>query len=397
MKSAAIFKSIIVCLLATMLVSPATAYWTDPVFLGELNDYNVGVPANRPSISSDENTIIYTLLSATGADWVWEARRNPDTGIFDQQRKLTELKYSGKYVYGYWMSQDNLRLYYAGHVSNGSSPRPIWFATRNNVNEPWQTIKRHTELELATMQAQCSLTADEKIIMYELVTTPRRIILASRDSIDEPFSNLQDVYELEAMEASGSFMRADGLAVFFIRRNSEGFNEVWGGYRNSLDEPFGDFMPLEDINQHAVATSGCSPSWDGQRMYVFQRWGEPSDLTAKGVFMYQWVDPPEVVAEKNMIEAIESKQFILEELAATIEMEIETLRILDMLQEPLDKHDRLYRAIHKTKNHIRKSLRDEFYAQMKIRRSIRELEKALSCYRMEEPGRPIQTRTGRPR
>jgi hypothetical protein len=258
-------------------------------------------------------------------------------------------------------------------------------AVRENIDSPWQTIRRYHELEIENYQTACSLTADEKMIMYETAAFGgagiKRIFTATRNSIEEPFSNLQERYELEAIDALGPTMTPDGLTVYFIKKNEADLSEAWVGHRDSLDAPFGDFRPLNDINQYAIGTgSWYSQSWNGQRMYVRQRWGEPEALAVKGIYVYHWVDPPEAKAGKNILRAIEQKQQILDQLAATIDMEIETLHILDWLQEPLDKSDPAYRAIHWTKVNIRKSLEKETNAQIEITKSITDLQNAIDEY-----------------
>ncbi len=384
-----VLKSLSICLFVCLIAASAPAYWDEPFFLAELNDYENEISAGRQVISGDENTIFYTMQNvANTGDYVYQATRNPETGLFENQRILSELRKGGNAVYGTWMSEDNLRLYYCGAVTDWSR-RPIWMAVRNSVNEPWQTIKRHTELESGPYLHRCSLTADEKTIMYEVTRQPtKQIVLASRNSIDEPFSDFRFVHELEVLDAGNPTLSHDGLTVYFGQPNDIGTYDGWVGYRNSLDEAFSNFEPIEEINDFAYNVSTISPSWDGKKLYVKLRKDEVFDIHTTGIYVFQWVDPPEVVVDKNLVAVIEEKNAIVDQLAAAIEKEIETLEILDMLQELTRKGGDDWWAIHQTKVHIRKALRDEIFAQIKIRSSIGELEKALSYYRLEEPARP---------
>jgi len=391
MKTAFLNKSVIICacLFASVLTMPVLAYWDEPTLLSELNDYNNGYAATRPTISADENIIFFVRTDSTGQDRGWEAHRNPQTGFFEDTRILSELPKGGASVYGTWISEDNQRLY---HTSpNGSwSRRQIWMAIRYSPNQPWSDVRLHNELDVEAILESCSLTADEKHIMYMATpnTFPRqfKIYYASRNSIDDLFSTPEEVYELNAIGAIYPTITPDGLTVYFSLTNDDtGFTEIWIGSRTTLDEPFGNFVPIAEINAAGNLVAGwASPSWDGQRLYYLQRQGQPDDLDTKGIFVSHWVDPPQVAVEKKLTAAIIQKQEITEQLQAAIDMEIETLRILHTLQKMTDKDSDEFQSIQKTKIHIHKALRDEILAQMKIRDSIRDLEKALACYRMED-------------
>ncbi|HOK94517.1 MAG TPA: hypothetical protein PK052_03130 [Anaerohalosphaeraceae bacterium] len=71
--------------------------------------------------------------------------------------------------------------------------------------------------------------------------------------------------------------------------NSEGIIEAWLGHRGSLDAPFGNFEPLEEINKTGIGADVC-PAWNGQTLFYFQRQGEAGDLNATGIFVSHWVD-----------------------------------------------------------------------------------------------------------
>lgn len=389
MKGSFFLKSIIVCLFVCHFVSPALAYWANPVLLSELNDYQNGYAASRPTISADENIIFFVRSDPTGQPRVWEAQRNPITQVFDNIRMLTELQQYGQSAYGTWISEDGKRLYYAGHNSNWTK-RQIWVATRNNPSQNWNDIRLHSELDVKALLSCCSLTADEKYIMYQATpdTDPRepKIYYATRNSMNESFSSPQEAYELNAIGAGSPTITPDGLTVYFGRAIDPvytGQQELWVGSRESLDEPFGNFMPVDEINSQGHSVMGWfSPSWDRQRLYYLQRNGEPGswDLGATGIFVSHWVDPPEVVVGKNLAAALEAKQAILEELTATIEMESQTLEILDQLQELTRQADTFFGTIQKTKINLQKALQSEILAQSKISESILYLQKAAEEY-----------------
>lgn len=285
----------------------------NPIFLIELNDFENGFIPGAVHVSSDEDNLFFSRSTPSKAVALWEARRNPETGIYDQQRQLSELKNGGAQVYGVWMSEDKLRLYYAVSDSQtvGWSKRPIWMATRSSPDAPWQTVKRHSELEIEPFPNDCTLTADEKCIMYEAASWDggglRRIFTATRSSILHDFSNIREAFELEAIQAWRPRMSRDGLTVFFRIQNSGGAWEPWMGRRESLDLPFGSFEPVDGLFGVGISTDLCL-SGDRQRVYYFHHPSIGADITNTGIYVSEWVDLPYVVAIRNLLEAIADKE-----------------------------------------------------------------------------------------
>jgi hypothetical protein len=312
------------------------ASWQNPVFLSELNDYQNGYAASYPNVSEDENLIFFIRSTPTKTDALWEARRNPETGVFDQQRQLSELKYGGAQVYGHWLSPDNLRLYYAASdpAALGWSKRPIWLATRTSINAPWQLVRRCTELEIDNFQTSCSLTADEKVMMWESVSFTgggqKRIYLSMRPSIRDTFSAFREVTELEDLGAWLPRLSPDGLSVYFRILKSDSIYESWIGYRESLYTRFDKFSPLEEINEAGNVTDIC-PTWDGRELVYFQRQGEVGDLNTTGIFVSQWVDDPYADAVGALQRAAAKKQQAIELLAEAGADEKTAVQILSSL------------------------------------------------------------------
>jgi len=74
-------------------------------------------------------------------------------------------------------------------------------------------------LEIFNFQTSCSLTADEKVIMWESVPFAegglKRIFVGMRPSILHSFSNFREAIELEDIKAYVPRMSPDGLSVYF--------------------------------------------------------------------------------------------------------------------------------------------------------------------------------------
>jgi hypothetical protein len=357
------------------------ASWQNPVFLSELNDYQNGYVAGGVRVSSDENGILFSRSTPTKSDALWEARRNPDTGVFDQQRQLSELKNGGAQVYGSWMSEDKLRLYYAGGdpQSIGWSKRPIWMAIRSNPNASWQTTKRHNELEIQAFQTCCTLTADEKVIMWETATFGtgglKRIFTATRPSILHNFSNLREAVELEAIPAYVPLISREGRTVYFRTRNSEGVWEQWMGHRDSLDMPFGQFSPIE-INSNGVAIDPAL-SGDGKRIYYSHVPNETPSINNAGVYMSEWVDDSYADAIRNLQEARADEEQATRLIQGSSDKEQTALRILNTLSagdipDGISKKD-----LKKAVQSVRTALQTQQLIQKILVMNLRYLDSAL--------------------
>ncbi|NLW85007.1 MAG: hypothetical protein GXY41_11500 [Phycisphaerae bacterium] len=310
----------------------------NPIFLIELNDFENEFIPGRVHVSSDEDNLFFARSTPSKTDALWEARRNPETGIYDQQRQLSELKNGGAQVYGVWMSEDKLRLYYA--VSDpqtlGWSRRPIWMATRSSPDAPWQTVKRHSELEIEPFQTNCTLSADEKVIMWETATFDigglKRIFTATRSSIQHNFSNIREAYELEAIQAWTPYMTKDGLTVFFRIQISGGAWEPWMGRRESLDQPFGSFELIEGLYGVGISVVPCL-SGDRQRVYYFHRPSIGADITNTGIYVSEWVELPYVAVIRNLLEAIADKEQAVMLIQSASDKEEVAMRFLSELSK----------------------------------------------------------------
>lgn len=298
-------------------VSLSFAGWKNTTFLAELNDFENGYIPDAIRVTADEDYVLFNRSTPTKLDALWEAFRNPETGLFDQQRQLSELKYGGAQVYGSWVSDDKLRLYYAACDPQTLqwTKRPIWMAIRNSVDAPWVTIERYEELEIEAFPNDCTLTADEKTIMFEAASWSgggiRRIFTASRPSLLHKFSNIREIVELEEMQAWRPRISSDGLSVYFRVLNTNNQWEVWMGDRESLDQPFDNFKQMEWSNKTGVSIDPWLSS-DGQRLYYRHRPTEILDVNDSGIYIAEWVDETYHDAVRLLQEAAADKESSIE-------------------------------------------------------------------------------------
>jgi hypothetical protein len=332
MKRTVFFSVLCLC----SLISYAS--WQNPFFLSELNDFQNGCIATRPVVSSDENQILFVRHAPQGEYYLWQAQKNFETGIYAQQRILSELSpIGGRNIFGVWLSKDSLRLYYCADDSKAANDRwgrNLLMAIRNSPEDDWTPVRKHLELQADQYLSSVSLTADELYIMWTAASiggNEDKILIATRPSLLHPFANIHDVPELEAMGARSPRLSIDGLTVYFMRESGISENESWIGCRDSLDMPFTEFSPINEINKSGFIYGNLCPSWDGKRAYYFQRQGESGDLNAAGIFVSEWIDDSYGDAVRNLQEAIADKEMAMQLVYGASEKELKAQQILNSL------------------------------------------------------------------
>lgn len=316
--------------------SSLLASWENPILLSELNDFLGGSVASRPLISSDENTIYFVRGASEVQLMFWEAKKNPQTGIFDQQRIVSELnELGGRNIFGAWISEDSLRLYYCADSSravNGKWGRNLRFAIRRDSDDKWVPYRLHSELQTDQYVSSVSLTADELNIMW--TSSPdggqKQIFMASRPSLFHAFSGIQEMPDLEAIGAMSPYLSLDGLTVYFMRDYSTN-RQAWSGHRSSLNDTFDSFCPIDEINALGNVFGNVCPSWDGNHAYYWQKQGVLGDLNAMGIFVSQWEDNSFADAVRNMQEAESDKEMALQLVQEASEKELKAQQILNAL------------------------------------------------------------------
>lgn len=119
------------------------------------------------------------------------------------------------------LSPDLLHLYWAPSVS---SVQTIHYATRANVSNNFASMGAITALDETGQEADPTLTADERVIVYSSTASgKRRIVYATRTSVGDPFIVGGEVTGLNANQGNGDFdphITADGCTVYFASDRS---------------------------------------------------------------------------------------------------------------------------------------------------------------------------------
>ena len=251
-------------------------------------------------------------------------------------------------------------------------------ADRNDPNSFWVPTTIFDEIHLDTKDANPSLTEDELNIIWTTreIGGEHRTYTASRSSITESFSNVSEASQLTEMGASSPYFSPDGLMVYFTILNDDSVFELWTGVRASLDEPFGDFLPMDAINQPGIHFSSPCISPDGSVLY-FVKGGPDMEQMDKGIYVSYWVETPYEAAMRNLEEATEAKRQARLLLDEAVEKEIAAIKALREVDSEDLPDGVTKKQLRRARIAIYQALQRQFIARKNICQALDYLAKAL--------------------
>ncbi len=372
----------------------ATAEWTEPICLTELNNYENGSPGYGACISNDGLSIFYIRqvfeIGPGDSYYILEARRNSLDEPFAPGRALTELGNAGNFMTNPWVSRDGLRLYYSEAVWEGSQfTNVLKMAARDNASQAWRPVRTLTELHpIGASEAHLTLTSDESTIIWgsrrPSRNDPGRIFTATRESINSPFSAPVELPELTAAGAGFPHLSGDGLRIYFSADNGiSGVLNIYMMSRPSLNEPFGDLKHLDGVTGPGEFEGGAGPHLSPDEKAIYFHGGRGETLDEIGVFVSHWITDPLGDAIENIEAAIEDKNAAIALITETLKKETAALEALNELRDTgendpvkiLQSKMSIFRAIHR-----------QLRARTELKRAIADLEKSLK--QLQAPDKP---------
>ncbi len=389
------------CALTTMLLNPgASAKWSEPVLLPELNDLVNGAVAKTPCVSSDGKIMIFSRIETVsyGGDTILsEAQRDTTQGLFSVLGPLTEICNIGNAVWEPWMSLDGKRLYY--HIMYRNSSVGYWeevigTATRNSSGQ-WIPSRDLFELhETAQKDDEPTLTGDELTIIWARKTPTYRIFSAVRSSLDAEFTNIKEVSELNAIGAGQPHLSPDGLTVYFTAVNPKsGIPNIWKGTRPARDGVFGDFAIVSDLCDEVRRASSPYLTPDGKTIVFQSKMG--NDLTKDwGIWESHWIEEldPLIEAKQDLQSALQAKRDLLDQIDAAVARERQAIATLkEILRQGgftgLTRVNLLLAA-----SHASVAVSQELAARHLVNQSILSLQKALDQLEPKPKPKPAPLR-----
>ncbi len=274
------------------------------IWMTALEPDPVDYPSWNMCLSSDQLNAYYTrVIPEDGRSSIVEASRANMDEAFADERVYSQLSMGQNGVFSVWISDDKLRLYF--HEDGLAK-----MSQRTNPSEPFVSIMdTFPEIRGDGNTASLTLTADELTIVFQSNQSgsdaggPVNLWIASRSSLEEPFSNKRPLDEINsAGQEYNPWLTPDGLTVYFSsNRDDENDHAIFKASRESLAEPFGSAEIVFDGLGSRTLAPYMSP--DGQMLYFYD---ELPDGSKKGTFEIEWVpvssyewSEPEFLPELN--------------------------------------------------------------------------------------------------
>jgi subtilisin family serine protease/Tol biopolymer transport system component len=273
--------------------------WSPPALLTEFN-VPAGDVAESPCLSRDGLTMYFRRhIPEIGFKRIFEATRANIEGTFIAERMLTELSTTGRNLGPAWISDDNLRLYY----SEVHDKHIIKMAQRTNVGDTWTPVKTFTELHPDDAPGSCmSLTSDELIIFFHSTREGSipgaycNLWTARRGSIEEPFTDLRPLDEINSSQTEfHPFVLPDGLTLYFSsNREGDYYTNIYKASRSSLDEPFGQIVQIPVSTPDGLEEQPYVTADEKTLYYRYNDLGWINGIVVSNfepVLMEQWSEP----------------------------------------------------------------------------------------------------------
>jgi Tol biopolymer transport system component len=289
----------IVAMLVLLVLCPiASADWTEPVPLTEVNtNYN----DKSPFLSFDGLTLYFCRENGP---WGWtiriyQATRTEPAGPFTTVEEISTLNISNAHVAYPWVSPDNLRMYYC---RTGGGRARLMLTKRASVNNPWMPGVEINELSALGNVYTPSLTENELTIVFcgDNLSGGQGgldIWIATRADTNSPFNNITNVAAINGSAADAQpSITPDGLTLHFAsNRNDPGVAQLFRATRESLDVPFGNLEHLSFFDSPGSSLGFPFMSSDGKAFYFAKSVdGQPADIYVSYSFIpepNQWSQP----------------------------------------------------------------------------------------------------------
>jgi hypothetical protein len=252
--------------------SPRAPEFSSPTLVAEL--MSDGDENSNPTLTFDLLEIYFTSRrqGGTGDVDVWSARRAAVDEPFSVPQPVSPVNTDG-FETSPAVSLDGLELWVGSERDGGLGKQDIWLSRRSSRDEEWGEPTNVMELNSAEKDIPRPPAVGGTIMPLASQRASSgyyQTYLARRASVRELFSEPFELTELEATDQNSvdGFLTEDGLTLFFNRSPGSGENngELYVARRPSLNEPFGDAMPLSSVNTSADERDPwLSP--DGQHLY----------------------------------------------------------------------------------------------------------------------------------
>jgi hypothetical protein len=254
-----------------ILCDPASARWTEPVPVAEINTDTA--EEWSPFLSFDRLTMYFARVRSDVSYYgrIFQATREEPFGPFTFVTEIPgQLNSSTGHVASPWVSPDNLRMYY--HTEYGGTFR-MKVSERTSADDPWPAGVDIQELnELGYRIQMPTLTPDELTVFFSASDIPGGkggydIWIATRFNTNLLFESVKNLERINtAANELHPFVSPDGLTLYFAS-NRNGNEQLFKATRVSLDTPFDNPEHLSFFDTPSGHSAQPCLSSDGKALY----------------------------------------------------------------------------------------------------------------------------------
>ena len=234
------------------LVPESGGFVEEPIILGtfnppwEIQSLVSDQDDADPSLSDDGKELYFTS-GRNGQLDIWRATRNGVGGQWQALEPVEELNSNAR-EHSPMVSRNGRTMIF----SRGPSGRgDLWISKRLNRSDNWSEPEPLDALNTADPEGDPSLSPSGKMIIF---TRNSDIYMSMRDSLDDDWREPWLVEELSTGHSDADpFLLDEGLTVVFSSNVPGGMGkmDLYTATRKSLDQPFGDWIPIMGLNSSA--------------------------------------------------------------------------------------------------------------------------------------------------
>lgn len=199
-----------------------------------------------PFISSDQLHLYFSRVDGANLD-ILRASRATDTAPFGQAGVLESLTDQGQEDGKVTMTGDDLIAFIATRRGGGEGAVDLWEASRGTPGIT--AFANFTQAHLANVNDAANQRdphiSPDGLRLYFAAGDPQKIVVSSRASLADNFGAPQEITEVNGAAGDADpTLTADERVILFTRRDSGGSTDLFYATRTERDQPFGTPQPV---------------------------------------------------------------------------------------------------------------------------------------------------------